>query len=60
MGPAIDAADLYFQHSRSESWTLEEGKSTICRFELADIRSIAIERHSPLCLIIVVNPPKPG
>ncbi|HJW05383.1 MAG TPA: hypothetical protein VJ527_02710 [Rhodanobacter sp.] len=38
----------------------EDGKSTICRFELADIRSIAIERHSPLCLIIVVNPPKPG
>jgi len=25
MGPSIDAADLYFQHSRSESWTLEEG-----------------------------------
>lgn len=25
MGPAIDEADLYFQHSRSESWTLEEG-----------------------------------
>src|SRR6187402_3666988 len=25
MGPPIDAADLYFQHSRSESWVLEEG-----------------------------------
>jgi TldD protein len=25
MAPSIDAADLYFQHSRSESWTLEEG-----------------------------------
>jgi TldD protein len=25
MGPSIDAADLYFQHSRSESWILEEG-----------------------------------
>jgi len=25
MGPAIDAADLYFQHSRSESWMLEDG-----------------------------------
>ncbi|PWK92054.1 metalloprotease TldD [Fulvimonas soli] len=25
MGPDIDAADLYFQHSRSESWLLEEG-----------------------------------
>jgi TldD protein len=25
MGPDIDAADLYFQHSRSESWVLEEG-----------------------------------
>jgi TldD protein len=24
-GPAIDAADLYFQHSRSESWVLEDG-----------------------------------
>lgn len=36
------------------------GKPKTYRFELADIRSIAIERHSPLCLIIVVNPPKPG
>lgn len=25
MGPAIDAADLYFQHSRSEAWVLEDG-----------------------------------
>ena len=25
MGPSIDAADLYFQHSRNESWMLEEG-----------------------------------
>jgi len=25
MGPSIDAADLYFQHSRNESWLLEEG-----------------------------------
>ena len=25
MGPSIDAADLYFQHSRSESWSLEDG-----------------------------------
>ncbi len=25
MGPSIDTADLYFQHSRSESWLLEEG-----------------------------------
>ena len=25
MGPSIDAADLYFQHSRNESWVLEEG-----------------------------------
>ncbi|HET8940931.1 MAG TPA: metalloprotease TldD [Rudaea sp.] len=25
MGPSIDAADLYFQHSRSEAWTLEDG-----------------------------------
>jgi TldD protein len=24
-GPSIDAADLYFQHSRSESWMLEDG-----------------------------------
>jgi len=31
---------------------------TIYRFDLADIRSIAVERHSPLCLVIVVNPPK--
>ena len=25
MGSSIDAADLYFQHSRSESWVLEDG-----------------------------------
>jgi len=25
MGPSIDAADLYFQHARSESWVLEDG-----------------------------------
>ena len=25
MGPSIDTADLYFQHSRSESWVLEDG-----------------------------------
>ena len=25
MGPAIDAADLYFEHSRSQSWVLEDG-----------------------------------
>jgi len=25
MGPSIDSADLYFQHSRSESWMLEDG-----------------------------------
>src|SRR5258708_37486385 len=25
VGPSIDAADLYFQHSRSESWMLEDG-----------------------------------
>jgi TldD protein len=25
MGASIDAADLYFQHSRSESWVLEDG-----------------------------------
>jgi TldD protein len=25
MGPSIDAADLYFQHSRCESWMLEDG-----------------------------------
>ncbi|TLY51309.1 MAG: metalloprotease TldD [Gammaproteobacteria bacterium] len=25
VGPSIDAADLYFQHSRSESWVLEDG-----------------------------------
>lgn len=25
MTPAVDAADLYFQHSRSESWMLEDG-----------------------------------
>jgi TldD protein len=25
MTPAVDAADLYFQHSRSESWVLEDG-----------------------------------
>src|SRR6478735_12274369 len=25
MGPSIDAADLYFQHSRCESWVLEDG-----------------------------------
>src|SRR5487761_2118299 len=25
MGPSIDAADLFFQHSRSESWMLEDG-----------------------------------
>src|SRR5690606_13421878 len=25
MGPSIDAADLYFQHSRTESWVLEDG-----------------------------------
>ncbi|HET7299347.1 MAG TPA: metalloprotease TldD [Oleiagrimonas sp.] len=24
-GPSVDAADLYFQHSRSESWVLEDG-----------------------------------
>jgi TldD protein len=24
-GPSIDTADLYFQHSRSESWVLEDG-----------------------------------
>ncbi|MBS0432541.1 MAG: metalloprotease TldD [Proteobacteria bacterium] len=24
-GPSIDAADLYFQHTRSESWVLEDG-----------------------------------
>jgi len=25
MGHAVDAADLYFQYSRHESWTLEDG-----------------------------------
>ena len=25
MGRSVDAADLYFQHSRHESWTLEDG-----------------------------------
>ncbi|MDC8011910.1 metalloprotease TldD [Tahibacter soli] len=25
MGPGVDAADLYFQHSRSEYWMLEDG-----------------------------------
>jgi TldD protein len=25
MAPSVDAADLYFQHSRSESWVLEDG-----------------------------------
>ena len=25
MGPQVDAADLYFQHSREESWMLEDG-----------------------------------
>ncbi|MEO8461051.1 MAG: metalloprotease TldD [Dokdonella sp.] len=25
MGPAINAADIYFQHSRSEGWVLEDG-----------------------------------
>lgn len=25
MGPAIDVGDLYFQHSRHESWVLEDG-----------------------------------
>ncbi len=25
MTPAVDSADLYFQHSRSESWMLEDG-----------------------------------
>jgi TldD protein len=25
MGPSIDTADLYFQHSRCESWMLEDG-----------------------------------
>src|SRR3569833_2097422 len=25
MGPSIDAADLYFQHARSEHWVLEDG-----------------------------------
>ncbi len=25
MGPSVDAADLYFQHTRSESWVLEDG-----------------------------------
>ncbi len=25
MGPSIDAADIYAQHSRSESWVLEDG-----------------------------------
>ncbi len=25
MTPAVDSADLYFQHSRSESWLLEDG-----------------------------------
>ncbi len=26
MGPGVDAADLYFQHSRHESWVLEDGR----------------------------------
>jgi hypothetical protein len=34
------------------------GEPKTYRFDLADIRSIAVERHSPLCLVIVVNPPK--
>ena len=25
MGPGIDFGDLYFQHSRRESWTVEDG-----------------------------------
>ncbi|GAB3034852.1 metalloprotease TldD [Oleiagrimonas citrea] len=25
MAPSVDAADLYFQHARSESWVLEDG-----------------------------------
>lgn len=37
-----------------------ECESTTYRFDLADIRSITIERNSPLCLIIVVNPPRPA
>lgn len=37
-----------------------EGRPRIHRFDLADIKSIAIERNSPLCLVIVVNPPKQG
>ena len=26
MSPAVDSADLYFEHSRSESWMLEDGQ----------------------------------
>ena len=26
MGPSVDYADIYFQYSRQESWSLEEGK----------------------------------
>ncbi len=26
VGPAVDYADLYFQHARQESWSLEEGR----------------------------------
>jgi TldD protein len=25
MGPGVDRADVYFQHSRHESWVLEDG-----------------------------------
>ena len=25
MGPGVDFGDLYFQHSRRESWTVEDG-----------------------------------
>lgn len=46
------------ESGRGASGSKGRAEPMIYRFGLADIRSITVERNSPLCLVIVVNPPK--
>ena len=34
MSHQVDYADLYFQYSRSEAWSLEEGEASTSRYRL--------------------------
>jgi TldD protein len=47
MGPSIDAADLYFQTSRHESWVLEDGiikEGSFSRDQGVGVRAISGEK----------------